>query len=191
MRCPLTKATGPRANTHIRGGGGGSACAPTPRGSARAGTGGSPETWARIWSWRPASGASECHGAGRLTRSGSAGTARGCALAGPQREGRAVSSMPSPPAKPSPVVSGRARGVALAPAAFTGFGNYCPRTGLVSRSQEPPATCGQRPPTRSFLLESPLLETGPAWQGRRGNSLGLCPPHPSGHGLPAPLPCAC
>lgn len=116
--------------------------------------------------------------------------------AGHPREGVAVSSSPSLPAgsattsTPSPVVSGQV-GVALVPAAFTGFGNYGPRTGLVSRSQEPPTTCGQRPPTGSFLLESPLLGTRPAWRGRRGDSLGLCPPHPSGQGWPAPRLCAC
>lgn len=129
-------------------------------------------------------------------RGGKWGGGRRLCPAGHPQEGIAVSSSPSLPAgsattsTPSPVVSGQA-GVALVPAAFTGFGNYGPRTGLVSRSQEPPSTCGQRPPTGSFLLESPLLGTRSAWQGRRGDSLGLDPPHPSGQGWPAPRLCAC
>lgn len=71
---------------------------------------------------------------------------------------------------------------------FTGFGNYCPQAGLVSRAQEPGTTCGQRPPTQSFLLESPLLGTRPGRQGRKGVATWLARREKLPWALPASSP---
>lgn len=87
---------------------------------------------------------------GRLTLSRSAGKAKGCALA--SAGGQCCQQHAEPTSRLCCSLQTQPRGfragsgVALVPTAFTRFGNDGPRTGLVSRSREPPTTCGQGHP---------------------------------------------